>query len=50
LARSRGAQASRQLMLARIIEPASQMESLRLLDEAGVSAPSCRSLLPRVPV
>ena len=40
----------RQLVLARIIEPASKLDSLRVLEETGVSAPSYRTLLRRLPV
>ncbi len=39
-----------QLVLARIIEPVSKLDSLRVLEEAGVSAPSYRTLLRRLPV
>jgi len=38
-----------QLVLARIIEPTSKLDSARVLDEAGVSAPSYRTLLRRLP-
>ena len=38
-----------QLVLARIIEPVSKLDSLRVLEEAGVSAPSYRTLLRRLP-
>jgi hypothetical protein len=37
-------------VLARIIEPASKLDSLRVLDEIGVTAPSYRTLLRRLPV
>jgi hypothetical protein len=40
----------RRLVLARIIEPASKVDSLRVLEETGVSAPSYRTLLRRLPV
>jgi hypothetical protein len=43
-------QVFRQLVLARIIEPASKLDSLRVLEETGVSAPSYRTLLRRLPV
>jgi hypothetical protein len=39
----------RQLVLARIIEPTSKQDSLRVLDEAGVSAPSYPTLNRRLP-
>ena len=38
-----------QLVLARIIEPVSKLDSLRVLDEAGVAAPSYRTLMRRLP-
>jgi len=40
----------RQLVLARIIEPTSKQDSLRVLEEAGVSAPSYPTLNRRLPV
>jgi Transposase DDE domain len=40
----------RDLVLARIIEPASKLDSLRVLEEAGIDAPSYRTLLRRLPV
>jgi hypothetical protein len=40
----------RQLVLARILEPTSKAESLRLLDEAGVAAASYPTLNRRLPV
>jgi hypothetical protein len=40
----------RQLVLARIIEPASKADSLRVLAEAGVAAASYRTLNWRLPV
>jgi hypothetical protein len=40
----------RRLVLARIVEPASKLDSLRVLEETGVSAPSYRTLLRRLPV
>lgn len=40
----------RALVLARIIEPTSKLDSLRVLDEAGVTAPSYRTLKRRLPV
>ena len=46
---ARGDEVFRQLTLARIIEPASKLDSLRVLDEAGVAAPSYRTLLRRLP-
>ena len=45
-----GDEVFRQLVLARIIEPASKPGSLRVLEEAGASAPSYRTLLRRLPV
>jgi hypothetical protein len=39
-----------QLVLARIIEPTSKLDSARVLEEAGVSAPSYRTLLRRLPL
>jgi hypothetical protein len=39
-----------QLVLARIIEPSSKLDSARVLEEAGISAPSYRTLLRRLPV
>jgi hypothetical protein len=43
-------QVFRQLVLARIIEPASKQDSLRVLDEAGAPAPSYPTLNRRLPV
>jgi Transposase DDE domain len=40
----------RQLVLARIIEPTSKQDSLRVLDEAGSAAPSYPTLNRRLPV
>jgi hypothetical protein len=45
-----GDEVFRQLVLARIIEPASKLDSLRVLEETGASAPSYRTLLRRLPV
>jgi hypothetical protein len=45
-----GDEVFRQLVLARIIEPSSKLDSLRVLEEAGISAPSYRTLLRRLPV
>ena len=39
-----------QLVLARIIEPSSKLDSARVLEETGISAPSYRTLLRRLPV
>jgi hypothetical protein len=39
----------RQLVLARIIEPASKQDSLRVLEEAGAPAPSYPTLNRRLP-
>jgi hypothetical protein len=44
-----GDEVFRQLMLARIIEPASKQDSLRVLEEAGAPAPSYPTLNPRLP-
>ena len=38
-----------QLVLARIIEPTSKLDSARVLEEAGISGPSYRTLLRRLP-
>ncbi len=38
-----------QLVLARIIEPASKLDSLRVLEEAGLAAPSYATLKRRLP-
>jgi len=38
-----------QLVLARIIEPTSKLDSARVLDETGISAPSYRTVLRRLP-
>jgi hypothetical protein len=40
----------RQLVLARIIEPTSKLDSLRVLDEAGVAPPSYATVKRRLPV
>jgi Transposase DDE domain len=45
-----GDEAFRQLVLARIIEPTSKQDSLRVLDEAGVSPVSYATLNRRLPV
>jgi hypothetical protein len=39
-----------QLVLARIIEPTSKLDSLRVLEEAGMPAPSYRTVTRRLPV
>lgn len=39
----------RALVLARIIELISKLDSLRVLEEAGVSAPSYRTVIRRLP-
>jgi hypothetical protein len=44
-----GDEVFRDLVLARIIEPASKLDSLRVLDEAGVTATSYRIVLRRLP-
>jgi len=38
------------LVLARIIEPVSKLDSLRVLEEAGVAAASYRTVKRRLPV
>ena len=38
------------LMLARIIEPVSKLDSLRVLEEAGIAPPSYATLKRRLPV
>lgn len=38
------------LVLARIIEPSSKLDSIRVLQEAGLSAPSYRTITRRLPV
>ena len=40
----------RALVLARIIEPSSKLDSIRVLQEAGLSAPSYRTIKRRLPV
>jgi len=45
-----GDEVFRQLVLARIIEPGSKLDSLRVLDEAGVVPASYRTLKRRLPV
>jgi hypothetical protein len=44
-----GDEVLRQLVLARIIEPASKLDSLRVLDQTGVAAASYRTLKRRLP-
>jgi len=44
-----GDEVFRHLVLARIIEPSSKLGSLRVLDEAGVTPPSYRTLKRRLP-
>jgi hypothetical protein len=44
-----GDEVFRALVLARIIEPTSKLDSLRVLDEAGVTAPSYATLKRRLP-
>jgi hypothetical protein len=39
-----------QLVLARIIEPTSKLDSLRVLEEAGIDPPAYRTLTRRLPV
>jgi hypothetical protein len=45
-----GDEVFRQLVLARIIEPTSKLDSLRVLDETGVAAPSYPTVNRRLPV
>ena len=45
-----GDEVFRDLVLARIIEPVSKLDSLRVLEEAGVAATSYRTLKRRLPV
>jgi hypothetical protein len=40
----------RDLVLARIIEPTSKLDSARVLEEVGVSAPAYRTVTRRLPV
>nr|WP_157980498.1 hypothetical protein [Kocuria sp. CPCC 104605] len=40
----------KQLVLARIIEPTSKLESIRVLDEVGIKPPSYRTIERRLPV
>jgi hypothetical protein len=44
-----GDEVFRDLVLARIIEPASKLDSLRVLEEAGVAAASYRTVKRRLP-
>lgn len=44
-----GDEVFRDLVLARIIEPASELDGLRVLEEAGVAVPSYRIVLWRLP-
>jgi hypothetical protein len=44
-----GDEVFRQLVLARIIEPTSKLDSLRVLEEAGVAPVSYRTLKRRLP-
>jgi hypothetical protein len=44
-----GGEVFRQLVLARIIEPASKIDSLRVLEEAGQAPPSYATLKRRLP-
>jgi hypothetical protein len=46
---ARGDVVFHQLVLARIIEPTSKLDSLRVLEEAGLSAPSYRTINRRLP-
>lgn len=45
-----GDEAFRALVLARIIEPTSKLDSLRVLTEAGITPPSYRTVNRRLPV
>jgi hypothetical protein len=45
-----GDEVFRQLVLARIIEPTSKLDSLRVLDEVGVAAPSYATVKRRLPI
>ena len=45
-----GDEVFRQLVLARIIEPTSKLDSLRVLEEVGVDPPVYRTLTRRLPV
>jgi hypothetical protein len=45
-----GDEVFRHLVLARIIEPASKLDSLRVLEEAGITPASYRTLKRRLPV
>ena len=45
-----GDEVFRQLVLARIIEPVSKLDSLRVLEEAGLAGPSYATLKRRLPV
>ena len=45
-----GDEVFRQLVLARIIEPTSKADSLRVIDEAGIAPVSCPTLNRRLPV
>jgi hypothetical protein len=46
--RGGGDEVFRQLVLARIIEPASKLDSIRVLEEAGVAPPSYRTIERRL--
>lgn len=46
---AQGDEVFRQLVLARIIEPTSKEDSIRVLDEVGISAPSYRTINRRLP-
>ena len=48
--RPAGDEVFRDLVLARIIEPVSKLDSLRVLEEAGAAAASYRTVLRRLPV
>jgi hypothetical protein len=44
-----GDDAFRHLVLARIIEPVSKLDSIRVLEEAGIMPASCRTIARRLP-
>lgn len=45
-----GDEVFRALVLARITEPTSKLDALRVLEEAGIAAPSYQTLTRRLPV
>lgn len=50
LERACGDEVFRQLVLARVIEPVSKLDSIRVLDELGIAAPSYPTIKRRLPV